>query len=26
VAFIGLAADQVIRTWAEARKKVLGLA
>jgi len=26
VAFIGLAADQVIRTWAEDRKKVLGLA
>jgi glycine betaine/proline transport system permease protein len=26
VAFIGLAADQVIRTWANDRKKVLGLA
>ena len=26
VAFIGLAADQIIRTWAERRKKELGLA
>jgi len=26
VAFIGLAIDQVIRTWADQRKKALGLA
>ncbi len=26
VAFIGLAADQVIRTWANNKKRMLGLA